>query len=190
MVEIGCFDGRLLEFCPRKPKMYEGFDADWEGGLSAALEKFKGHPSWKFHAARDPREMSNLEGKSFHVAAALETMEHIPVDLVDPYLRELSRVTSGHLIVTVPNEKGMVFLTKYLYKRAFHGSTEPYEVSEVFQASIGNMKKVRRGEHKGFDYAELVKQIQEHFDVIRVEGIPFGPAPSLSFTVGIIAKSR
>jgi hypothetical protein len=191
MVEIGCFDGRLLEYCTRPPHLYEGFDADWEGGLSLGMEKYKDHPRWKFQFAQEPAALAHLPDNGFQVVTALETIEHIPVGLVEPYLAEMARLSNGYLFITVPNEKGIVFLAKYLYKKIFHGTSERYTSGEVVWATLGRTDKVARGEHKGFDYAVLVDQLKRHFEIVKVEGIPLTALPvSLSFTVGIVARAR
>jgi hypothetical protein len=50
------------------------------------------------------------------------------------------------------------------------------------------LHKVKRNEHKGFDYALLTKQIQKYFNIIEVNSIPFKLLPTgLSFGIGIIA---
>lgn len=191
VVEVGCFDGRLLEFFPTPPVRYEGLDADWEGGLTAAQEKFKGHAAWRFHRAAEPSALAEFADHSFNVGAALETLEHVPPHLVDGYLRELARVIDGYVLVTVPNEKGLVFLTKWLIKKFFLNSGVPYQFSELIAATLGRMHRVERNDHKGFDYAALVRQIGQHFDLVRIEGMPMPFLPvSLSFTIGILAKSK
>ena len=40
LIEIGCFDGKIFEFLPVNPLYYKGYDANWEGGLDEARDKF------------------------------------------------------------------------------------------------------------------------------------------------------
>jgi hypothetical protein len=99
-------------------------------------------------------------------------------------------IIDGHFFVTVPNEKGPMFLAKHIAKAAI-GSTQPYTAKEVLYATLGDLSQVERNEHKGFDYAQLVTQIGQHFDIVRVEPLPMGWMPNLTgFTIGIIAKSK
>jgi hypothetical protein len=35
ILELGCNDGRILDFIEFTPTQYVGYDADWEGGLAA-----------------------------------------------------------------------------------------------------------------------------------------------------------
>jgi len=191
VVELGCFDGKLLEFFPTSPVSYEGLYADWEGGLTVAQDKFKGHTAWHFHKAEDPSVLAGFSDHAFNVGAALETLEHVPPHLVDGYLKELARVIDGYFLVTVPNEKGPVFLVKWLVKKFFLNSSQPYTLSELFAATFGQLHKVERNDHKGFDYEALANQIGQHFDLLRIEGMPWPFLPvSLSFTVCILAKSK
>lgn len=191
-VELGCFDGRLLEYFPTAPVCYEGLDADWEGGLTAAQQKFNQHPSWHFRKAVDPSALAEFADHSFNVGAALETLEHVPPHLIDGYLKELARIIDGYFLVTVPNEKGLIFLMKWLVKRLLlNYSGQKYKFSELVAATFGQMHKVERSDHKGFDYAALARQIEQHFDLVRMEGMPMPYLPvSLSFTVCILAKSK
>ena len=191
VVEIGCFDGRLLNFFPVEPRTYLGLDAGWEGGLTEAQEKYKNNRCWRFEQAVDAGALNRIPDNTFEIGAAMETIEHISPDLVDDYLAELARVVNGHILITVPNEKGIVFLAKWIIKKVFLGSAEQYTFAELLSATFGRMKKVVRNEHKGFDYEELERQVSKHFQVICVEGIPFGFAPKcLSFTIGILARNR
>jgi hypothetical protein len=94
-------------------------------------------------------------------------------------------------LVTVPNEKGLVFLVKWLAKKWMTSDTESYTVLEFVNAVLGRMHRVARKEHKGFDYAELIKRIQRHFDVIKICGIPYSILPPyLNFGIGIVARSQ
>ena len=190
MIELGCFDGRLLQFCPRPPAIYEGFDAGWEGGLNVARDKFEGHPNWHFSEATEPKHLGHLASSSFNVGAAMETLEHIPPPLLSSYIKELSRLIRGHFLITVPNEKGAIFLAKYTTKLALK-SNQKYTSKELINATIGRLDRVERDDHKGFDYSKLIDQVKVHFDIKSVEPLPFGSFPMWTgFTIGIHAVSR
>jgi SAM-dependent methyltransferase len=190
-VELGCFDGRLLAYFPEEPVEYWGFDAGWEGGLSEAQEEFARRPSWRFIKATEPQHLAMLPDNYFDVAASLETLEHVPPEMVAGYLHELSRVTRGYFFVTVPNEKGAVFLAKHIVKNAAYGGAQKYRMSEVIYATAGLMHKVERYDHKGFDYGIVIKSIEEEFNVVQVSGLPFNFIPHwLSPTVTIIARPK
>jgi hypothetical protein len=87
--------------------------------------------------------------------------------------------------------KGAVFLAKWLVKAALFKDAEHYTAGEVVAATFGQMKAVRRNQHKGFDYQSLASNVALHFDDVRLWAIPAWPAPPpLSLTVGITARSR
>lgn len=191
VVELGCFDGRLLTHLPSEPSVYFGFDADWEGGLTQAQNTYKDHPQWQFIKSVDPKDLEQTTPHRFDLAVALETMEHIAPDHVDAYLAELAKSVDGTLLISVPNEKGLVFITKWLLKKLMFGGAETYTKSELWNAVVGRLDRVERNEHKGFDHQMLVKNIAQHFDIQRVEAIPIGWLPlSFAFTVGIIATPK
>ena len=59
--------------------------------------------------------------------------------------------------------------------------------------NLGNLKKVKRNEggHKGFDYSTFEKSLEEHFEIIETNGVPFTVLPlSLNFTVGYVCKKK
>jgi 2-polyprenyl-3-methyl-5-hydroxy-6-metoxy-1,4-benzoquinol methylase len=191
VLELGCFDGRLLEFMPQEPAKYQGIDAGTEGGIDVALMKFKGHERYHFNKSNNPGFLGRLPSESFNLAVALETIEHIEPSQVEAYLLELARVTNGFFLVSVPNEKGVVFALKWLAKKCFYGSTQPYTFGEWISALFGRLDRVERDDHKGFDYLELIRAIEKYFDVVRVEAAPFSWLPLwASFTVCILAKSK
>jgi hypothetical protein len=190
-IELGCFDGRLLDYFPISPCQYFGFDAGWEGGLDAAQARYHSAPGRIFRKATLPSELAGEPDASCDVAVALETLEHVPPDSVDGYLQQLARIAKGHLLVSAPNEIGPVFLAKYLAKKAYFGSAQAYRPSEVLWATLARMNKVERDDHKGFDYRLLAVQVAKYFDIVHVGGLPFhGVPPALSITVTILAKAR
>jgi SAM-dependent methyltransferase len=190
--ELGCFDGRVLDqLAPERVASYVGIDANIENGLDQARAKFAGRPNIGFVEATDAGAMTGLADDSFDVAIALETLEHVPPASLDAYLDEIARVTSGYFFVSVPVEMGPVFLAKYLAKKALYGDGEKYRFGEVVSATLWRPKGVERGDHKGFDYRALRRQLSQRFEIVSVKGMPLGwmPAP-LSLTVGIVCKTR
>ena len=122
----------------------------------------------------------------------METLEHLSPQLIDGYLRKLARQTRHYILITVPNEKGLVFLSKWLVKKLIIGDALDYTFSELANATLGRMHKVRRSEHKGFDYDCLIaKEVAVYFDVSSISGYPFRLLPtSLCFGVGIVGRKR
>jgi len=191
VLELGCFDGKLIDFFPIKPARYVGFDANWEGGLDLAREKWAQTPAYTFFKSTTPEEMALDDDDVFDIGVVMETLEHIPPQLVDGYLEKMARHLDGYFFATVPNEKGIVFLSKWLVKKLLSRDAAPYSFAELINATLGRMTHVSRREHKGFDYDALIVEIKKHFDVIEVAGIPAGFLPPFfSFGVGILAKSR
>ncbi len=191
ILELGCYDGRLLDWLPVAPRAYVGIDANWEGGLDLARQRFEAAPGVSFVNASHPRELGSLRAEEFDLGVCLETLEHVPPGVLPDYLRFLRDRIKGALLITVPNEMGIVFALKWLYKRFLLGGAERYSPAEFCNATLYRMHRIERLEHKGFDYRELRGQLAAHFDVRSVESIPlpFMP-PALSFSVGIVASAK
>ena len=47
----------------------------------------------------------------------MEMLEHILPKMVDGYLQKIAQYLNGHFFITLPNEKGIFFLTKWLAKK-------------------------------------------------------------------------
>ena len=190
VLELGCFDGRSISYLPERPTRYVGLDANWEGGLDLAGSRWPS-PTFRFEKCKTPGELRELvSGENFDTAICMETLEHVPPEAVAPYIREIARVTTGHFVVTVPNEKGTVFLAKWVVKRLF-GNYRPYTPRELWGALTGQMELVERNQHKGFDYDVIVRTIAMYFGVTEVSGYPFRHLPtSANFGVGIVGRAR
>ena len=191
LIELGCYDGRLLDTLGPRVSEYAGLDANWSGGLDLARQKYRGRKGVTLVEAVSPDEFRRFKDGQFNVAAALETLEHVPPELVAPFLDQLARVTRGHLFVTVPNELGPVFLAKYVGKKILYGGEQDYSPAEILAATLRQSDKVERDDHKGFDYRHVVAEVGKRFEILKVEGLAsFGLPAALAPTVGIFARSR
>ncbi|MGH6987733.1 MAG: class I SAM-dependent methyltransferase [Caulobacteraceae bacterium] len=186
LLEIGCHDGRLLDYI--SPEHYVGVDANWEGGLDKARSRNLGGARIELVETSSPASLDAYQDQAFDLGVALETLEH--VSDADGYLRQLARLCDN-VIITVPNEKGLVFLAKWAAKALLLAGDgrERYSPAEIWHATTGQMHKVPRREHKGFDYAAFIEGLKQWFVVTSVVGLPIGP-PRFAFGVAVIAYSR
>lgn len=190
LLEIGCFDGRLLDTIQPAVRQYVGLDANWEGGLDLARSKYRGRSDVLLIESDKPASLRQFSDGAFNAAAALETLEHLPPDMVPEYIAQISRVTRGYLLVSVPNEMGPVFLSKYLAKLFVYGDAQDYSLKEILAATVWRSDLVARNDHKGFDFRRLIEEIEKHFRITSIEGVPFRwLPPSYSPTVAIVAAS-
>jgi 2-polyprenyl-3-methyl-5-hydroxy-6-metoxy-1,4-benzoquinol methylase len=189
VLELGCFDGKVIDYLPSEPTRYLGLDANWEGGLDMAKNKWKNKNNYTFRQCSTPENME-IGVEQYDISICMETLEHVPPQMVAPYLAEIAKVTKEYIFITVPNEIGVVLFFKHIVKRLF-GDIDSYTASEFINGVLGNTDKVKRREHKGFNYNNLVAEVSDYFELIEVSGHPFGFAPaSLNFGIGIIGKSK
>lgn len=190
IIELGCYDGKTLEFLDFAPDRYLGLDANWEGGLNSGKVKWKDFPNIELRHCRKPEEIPAPQ-QPFNVGVCMETLEHVPVDLVEPYLLKLSQVVEGYLFITVPVERGLVFLLKHGLKKILRMKDDAFQNMEFINCILGRMDKVKRREHKGFDDRLLVRQVEKYFDVVGVSGVfPGLGILGLNLTIGIIARTK
>lgn len=190
VLELGCFDGKTIDFLPTKPECYQGYDANWEGGLEIGRKRFANDANVILSECQTPDQMTDAE-VPFDTTICMETFEHIPDALVEPYLKRLADLTTGHLFITVPNERGSIFVAKYFAKKCIGQKGYKYTLKEFLNAAIGRLHCVERNEHKGFDYKRLVRQVSKYFDVEKVSGAPMHWLPaSMNMTICIRAKSK
>ncbi len=192
VLELGCFDGRSIDWLPVKPSLYDGFDANWEGGLDIGQARFTGEKNIRFHPCSSPEEMITDAG-GYDIGLSLETMEHVPQDMVEEYLAIFARTIKTIAFFSVPNEIGLPFAGKFLAKKIFYRDSkdEAYSMSEFWHEVLGQTQKVHRNEHKGFDYRQFLYQVEKKFVVQKIMGIPIDwLPPELSFTVGIAATPK
>lgn len=194
MLELGCYDGKTIDFLDNKPTVYSGYDANWEGGLDIAITKWKNNTAYAFHTCESPAEFSN-DHMLYDIGVCLETLEHIPEKDLEDYIKLLSIKTNMYCLISVPNEKGLVLFFKHILKTITQSKNqrESYTLKELLYGSIGKMSKVKRTDcgHKGFDYAALSILLRKYFIVLKVETIPFSRIPNaLGFNIGFVLQKK
>ena len=186
VVELGCFDARSIDYLPKLPSMYYGFDAGWEDGIKEAIEKYK---NYSFLISSSPEDIKKIKNAS--LVLSLETLEHIKPEILEAYLSIIREVmaNNAYFILTVPNEKGIIFLLKYILKILYYGDASNYSFSEIAASIIGRMAFVERNNHKGFDWQTMTKQLEKYFKIIKIEGVQTDwLPPSLNVNIGIICS--
>jgi 2-polyprenyl-3-methyl-5-hydroxy-6-metoxy-1,4-benzoquinol methylase len=191
VLELGCFDGKTLEYLPTSPGIYDGYDANWEGGVDLGRTKWVGKAGINLHASASVAEFLKGNARTYDVSICMETLEHLPREDVPDYLAKLADATSGYLLITVPNELGIVFISKWLCKRLILGSAEPYTLREFVRQTLGQIEFIAHREHKGFSYRWLIKEVEKQFRIVKVEGLPLPRLPlACSFTIGIVCARK
>lgn len=186
IVELGCFDAKLLDFIGH-PAYYLGIDAGWENGLSSAQQKWADQAHIELLKCASPDQIP--ERGYFDAGVCMETLEHLSDELADAYIAKLSRMVRGTLFITVPNEHGLMFAAKHVAKiLAGANGAEQYSLKDATMLTLSKTSAVERNEHKGFDYRRLVDTVSQHFKTVKLSGIFPSRYPALSMTVGIIAS--
>jgi 2-polyprenyl-3-methyl-5-hydroxy-6-metoxy-1,4-benzoquinol methylase len=190
IVDLGCYDGKTVKFLKKPPAYYLGLDANWEDGLEIGRRLWADHPEVELVACRHPEDIPARD--PFDIGICMETMEHLPDDILTAYVQSLSQIVTGKLFITVPVERGPMFLMKYLAKSLTRSKGKAkYTIRDVFNLTFSRTNAVQRNEHKGFDERKLIKVLKQHFTIDRVCGVfPGIPLASANLTVGIIASPK
>ena len=192
VLELGCYDGKMLSYLPFEPVHYSGYDANWENGLELAKERWGQHSSYAFYYCNDIKSF-NPSATVHDITVCMETLEHLPLADLEAYLLKIRESTGKYVFITVPNEKGPLVMLKYAIKKWFLAVDEPYRFKELMYASVGKLSRVERKEfgHKGFDHEQLSATLAKYFRIISIEPLPFSLLPAwMNFSIGIIAAPK
>lgn len=191
VIELGCYDGRAIDFLPNTPNTYYGFDRDWEGGLTNAKEKYQNEENFKFVHCESPDKMQLPADSVFSFGICMETLEHLSNSDLNGYLMILSKHVKGPVFITVPNEIGIFFGAKFLIKAIFFRERHNYSIFEFLMQLLGKSEHVTRLEHKGFNHKYLRKELLKYFIIDSEVGIPFKYLPkSLNSQIGWVLFTK
>ncbi len=183
VLELGCFDAKTINFLPEQPKIYIGIDANFEGGLDIARNKWR-EKNYQFYESHFPDDIKL--NSYFDISICMETFEYILPQHLDSYIEKLFDLTNQYIFITTSNQKGLVFAFKHLAKMLLGYKVSKYTCNEFFNAIWGNMNKVKRESRKGWDYKFLIDRISKYFKIIEVSSYPFRYLPG--FGICIIGK--
>lgn len=193
IIELGCFDAKSIRVIDRELRIsrYLGLDAGWGGGLEAGRRVWADRSEIELRLCREPEEIPVKSGETFDLGIAMETLEHVPPEHLDPYLARMASLVTGYFLVTVPIERGPVFFFKHIVKKALHLRPLNMSWADFVNSTLGRLDRVRREEHLGFDDRVLVRQLAKHFDVIEICGM----APAIrpvhwNFGIGIVCRAK
>ena len=119
IIELGCYDGKSINYLPYPPKQYTGYDANWEKGLDVFKEIWKNKYFYQVYSCSSIDEF-NPTKEIFDLAICMETLEHVPRKDIPIYLNKLANSCNLYTIITVPNEIGILFFFKHIFKLFLH----------------------------------------------------------------------
>lgn len=190
--ELGCHDARTIDFLESagfKIDRFLGVDANEHGGVEMAQERFGSRPGYEFIAGMDASVIPTPE-KPYDLFICMETFEHIPEAGVEQYLKRVKDVVKGTLFITVPIERGGVFLAKNMARSLIAKEHRDLSRKEYWAHVFGRMDDIRHDGHIGFDDRRVVRQVRKYFQIEKVSTIgPSVPIKVIGFQRGIIARS-
>jgi hypothetical protein len=193
VLELGCNDAHLVERLRNSITLdsYVGLDADKEGGVAQAQRAFESDRDVTVLLCSAAREIPDSAIQGSNVAICLEVFEHMSQEAMESYLDRIACEIDGYLFVTIPVQRGPVFVLKQLASFLLRIPQAPYTFGEFLRCSVSHLRAVKHDGHKGFDDRTVVQAIRRRFDVISVAGVwPGIPPAHWNTQVGIVAATR
>ena len=123
---------------------------------------------------------------------SLETLEHLNEEDLEMYLISLKAllVPDSSILVTVPNEVGLLFVVKTILKKLLYNNSEGYTFREAICQTFGKNKYVKRNQHKGFHWRDIQTKLSMVFECeVKAIGIHFPFLPTwFSPSIGLVGK--
>lgn len=189
ILDYGCGDATFLYFLKDLVVHKFGLEVDTTQ-LELLKSRFKGEPHFNFYHIQDSIT------EKFDLVTCFEVLEHCTDENIEKILEKLASLANpnGHILISVPKETGLTMIGKQIVRRILgwqkFGSyeyTETYSWREFFImlfATESSMIKRKFHEvnfqgqtyktcgHKGFNWKQLKKKIENRFIIDRVEFTP------------------
>ena len=168
VIEIGCYDAKTISFLERggiAVTRYIGYEADADV-FARAQPQWASRPEITLVKSTAPSDIDL--SATFDVGICMETLEHLPDDLVDGYLDALARVVRGPVFFTIPVERGAMLIAKQLGYRIFGMYGDRLSWRDLLNGALSRTDRIPRHEHRGFDDRRMLERIARYFDRHRI----------------------
>lgn len=136
--------------------------------------------------------LDSIDGADLVIA--LESLEHIPENLVVRVVEAIGASEFQRLYVTVPNEVGPAIAIKNVGSLLMgYQRHREYNWGETFRAAAYDLDRVGLHDtgHKGFDWRWLAQTIRHNCEILEIFTSPMKGVPrSMSPSIGYVARKR
>jgi Methyltransferase domain len=189
VIEIGCYDAKTITYLERSGiavNRYVGYEAD-DAIAIPAQEQWAARAEVSIVRSTSPGDIDL--SSTFDVGICMETLEHLPDELVDGYLQALARVVRGPVFFTFPVERGAMLVAKQLGYRMFGMYGDRLSWRDLLAGALSRTDRIPRHQHQGFDDRQMVERIARYFKVEESAGLFVPYFTTLNFTVGVIGTT-
>lgn len=190
IIEIGCYDAKTISYLERggiAVNRYVGYEAD-DAIFDWVKEQWAARSEVAIAKSKSPSDIDL--SATFDIGICMETLEHLPDDLVDGYLEVLARVVRGPVFFTIPVERGAMLVAKQLGYRALGMYGDRLSWRDLVAGALSRIDRIPRHEHAGFDDRRMVERIARYFTISESAGLFVPYFTTLNFTVGIVGTAR
>lgn len=186
VVDIGCAHAKSFELLNQRYNIsYVGIELN--GPFSEmAKSRYDTHPNFRIINDSIENHYAELENVDFVIA--LETLEHIPEDIVVRVVEHIAIANPEYFVCSVPNEVGPIIWVKNVGSLLMgYMRHKEYKWSETLYAGLYQLDKVgtHGTGHKGFDWRWLAQTIRHNRKITKILSSPFRWLPK-TFSVSII----
>jgi len=190
IIEIGCYDAKTISYLERSGidvNRYAGYEAD-DAIFDRVQAQWSARPEVTIAKSTSPSDIDL--SAPFDVGICMETLEHLPDQLVDGYLQVLANVVRGPVFFTIPVERGAMLLAKQLGYRIFGMYGDRLSWRDLVAGALSQTEKIPRHEHCGFDDRLMIERIARYFNVTESGGLFVPYFTTLNFTVGVMGTGK
>lgn len=186
VVDIGCAHAKTFEILNNDYEIeYVGIEIDVHF-FETAKFRYGSYPN--FRIINDSIENHYRELEGVDLVISLETLEHIPENIVVRLIEKIGLAKPKYFLCSVPNEIGPIIWIKNIGSLIMgYMRHKEYKWSETLYAGLYKLDKVEvHGTgHKGFDWRWLAQTIRHNMKITDTFSSPFRWLPK-TFSVSVI----
>jgi 2-polyprenyl-3-methyl-5-hydroxy-6-metoxy-1,4-benzoquinol methylase len=190
VLDIGCAHAKTFEILNQKYNInYVGIELN-KHFADTAKSRYEYYPN--FRIINDSIENHYVELEDVDFLMSLETLEHIPENIVVRLIEKIASANPKYFVCSVPNEVGPIIWIKNIGSLIMgYMRHKEYKWSETLYAGLYKLDKVEVHStgHKGFDWRWLAQTIRHNRKITDTLSSPFRWLP-ITFSVSVIFISR